>query len=547
MSRNGSGVYTLPPGINPVAQDTTITSNWANTTLSDIAAALTQSLARDGQTVPVANLPMGGFRHTGVGNPTARNQYASLGWVQDGFHVRLTSVGGTNAISAQLFGNSTTLQTGQTVQLIPTATNTGNVTLNINSIGPKPVVKPNNAQFAPGELVAGYPYILSYDGSKFVAVSSPATSGTVKGVSAGSGMAFDTITDTGSVTMGTPGTLTATTTNSVQAESHTHELNLVFSPTSATHSLPTGITVADVDGLSGISGSTALGAWVNTARAMQFITSRDGGSNTPRAWFRTYHSSGGGGGWTGEQEFWHSGNQINLGLSASSAKNALNIVWADVGSKPSTATRWPTVGEVSGLNSALDEKAPLSGPEFTSQIALRNAVQIQANSGGNAHVYFRDSSNGTRAILYWNSTNNRVILRNSSSDFTFHVTGDFDVPRDVRVARNMSSSGTVSDSEGNVRKMKFRAVNSTTTLNSDTLNGVVEKTNTGSYTYTIPSGLGSQGDAITIVASGSTGSVVINRGAGVQLFRNGVDANITLTAGSMVTIYRSAHNDRWIA
>jgi hypothetical protein len=49
MSRNGTGTYNLPTG-NPVVSNTTITSTWANNTLSDIASALTQSLASDGQT-----------------------------------------------------------------------------------------------------------------------------------------------------------------------------------------------------------------------------------------------------------------------------------------------------------------------------------------------------------------------------------------------------------------------------------------------------------------------------------------------------------------
>lgn len=48
MSRNGSGTYTLPAG-NPVVTGTTIESNWANTTLSDIATTLTDSLSRSGQ------------------------------------------------------------------------------------------------------------------------------------------------------------------------------------------------------------------------------------------------------------------------------------------------------------------------------------------------------------------------------------------------------------------------------------------------------------------------------------------------------------------
>ena len=49
MSRNGSGVYNLPSG-NPVVTGTTITSSWANTTMQNIADALTQSVSADGQT-----------------------------------------------------------------------------------------------------------------------------------------------------------------------------------------------------------------------------------------------------------------------------------------------------------------------------------------------------------------------------------------------------------------------------------------------------------------------------------------------------------------
>lgn len=49
MSRNGSGTYSLPAG-NPVVTGTTISSTWANNTLTDMATALTNSIAADGQT-----------------------------------------------------------------------------------------------------------------------------------------------------------------------------------------------------------------------------------------------------------------------------------------------------------------------------------------------------------------------------------------------------------------------------------------------------------------------------------------------------------------
>ena len=57
MSRNGSGVYSLP-ALNPVVTATTISSTWANTTMNDLAAALTDSVAADGQTPMTGNLDL---------------------------------------------------------------------------------------------------------------------------------------------------------------------------------------------------------------------------------------------------------------------------------------------------------------------------------------------------------------------------------------------------------------------------------------------------------------------------------------------------------
>ena len=57
MSRNGSGVYSLPAG-NPVVTGTVIASTWANNTLTDIASALTGSVAADGQTPMSGDLDM---------------------------------------------------------------------------------------------------------------------------------------------------------------------------------------------------------------------------------------------------------------------------------------------------------------------------------------------------------------------------------------------------------------------------------------------------------------------------------------------------------
>jgi hypothetical protein len=69
MSRNGSGTYTLPAG-NPVVTGTTISSTWANNTLSDIASALTDSVAADGQTTMAGQLDLGNNKIINLANGT---------------------------------------------------------------------------------------------------------------------------------------------------------------------------------------------------------------------------------------------------------------------------------------------------------------------------------------------------------------------------------------------------------------------------------------------------------------------------------------------
>jgi len=70
MSRNGSGVYSLPAG-NPVVTGTTISSTWANSTLTDIQNAITQSVSADGQTPITGALQMGGNDIQNAGTVTA--------------------------------------------------------------------------------------------------------------------------------------------------------------------------------------------------------------------------------------------------------------------------------------------------------------------------------------------------------------------------------------------------------------------------------------------------------------------------------------------
>lgn len=174
MARNGSGTYTLPAG-NPVVTGTTISSTWANSTLSDIATALTGSIATDGQTTPVANLPMGTYAHTNVANATVRNMYGAAGQVQDNTFQYLTSVSGTDVVTATAAVGMTAYVTGQRFTLVAAGTNTGAVTLNINSIGAKAVTKNGTTALAAGDIASGQAIEVVYDGTQFQLSSRVAT------------------------------------------------------------------------------------------------------------------------------------------------------------------------------------------------------------------------------------------------------------------------------------------------------------------------------------------------------------------------------------
>lgn len=166
MSRNGSGTYSLPAG-NPVVTGTTISSSWANNTLSDIASALTASIAKDGQTVPTANLPMGGYKHTGVAGASATTDYARADQVADSALQSLTSVSGTDTITASAPITPAAYVAGQTYRFISAGANTGAVTLNVSSLGAKAVTKRGSTALAAGDIPSGAIIEVTYDGTRF--------------------------------------------------------------------------------------------------------------------------------------------------------------------------------------------------------------------------------------------------------------------------------------------------------------------------------------------------------------------------------------------
>ena len=166
MPRNGNGDYDLPAG-NPVVPGTVIESDWANNTMNDVAAALTDSLTADGQTTPINNLPMGGFHHTGVSDPTLRNQYATLGMTQDGKNNRIQSLFGVDNLTGTLVGQATAYASGAIYSFFAPDANTGPMTLSFNGLAAKSITTSQGLPLVAADLIAGNNYLIQYTGTVF--------------------------------------------------------------------------------------------------------------------------------------------------------------------------------------------------------------------------------------------------------------------------------------------------------------------------------------------------------------------------------------------
>jgi hypothetical protein len=133
MSRNGTGTYNLPAG-NPVVTGTVIASTWANSTLTDIASALTGSVAADGQTPMVGDLDMNTNKITNLepgtvaGNAIEYDQFVAATTTAvniTGGTINGTSIGETTRSS----GKFTTLAANGATTLTSTLAVTGATTL----------------------------------------------------------------------------------------------------------------------------------------------------------------------------------------------------------------------------------------------------------------------------------------------------------------------------------------------------------------------------------------------------------------------------------
>lgn len=134
----------------------------------DLADAIENAVARDGQNAATANLPMGGFAHTNVAAATSRTQYARVAEAQDGTIWKAASPGGTgDAMTGTLAPAPSAYTAGMHVTIIAPGTNTVTTpTINLNALGAKTIRK-HQAALAAGDYASGDTLYLVYDGTYF--------------------------------------------------------------------------------------------------------------------------------------------------------------------------------------------------------------------------------------------------------------------------------------------------------------------------------------------------------------------------------------------
>jgi len=140
---------------------------------NDFATGINNCLTKDGQNTPTANLGMGGYKHTGVGNASAADQYMALGQLLDASKAVQTSGTAPN-YTVTLSPAPTTYFDGMIVAVKCHSTFTGSsqATINVNGLGAKNIrIRINDGSGSrnvyPYEMLASVGYLLQYDGSQF--------------------------------------------------------------------------------------------------------------------------------------------------------------------------------------------------------------------------------------------------------------------------------------------------------------------------------------------------------------------------------------------
>ena len=165
---SGAGIFTKTHSwVADAANGIKVRADRHDANDTDFTNGINNCLTKDGQNAPSGNLPMGGNKHTAVGNATASNDYLAMGQFQGGSGIYVVTSGSANTYVASTTPAITAYAAGQRFLVKINANNTGASTVNFNAVGAKALVKSGAVPLAANELMNGRLYTIIYDGTNF--------------------------------------------------------------------------------------------------------------------------------------------------------------------------------------------------------------------------------------------------------------------------------------------------------------------------------------------------------------------------------------------
>ncbi len=161
-----SGVFQINTTGQPVVAGTVISSTAFNALTSDLATGLSTAITKDGQTTVTANIPLAGFKITGLGAATVGTDAVQYGQIQSNTD-KLVTVSGTDTLTGSVTPALTAYAAGNLFSFVVANTNTGAVTINIDGVGSKSITRTGSTALVAGDMVAGQVVLIEYDGTRF--------------------------------------------------------------------------------------------------------------------------------------------------------------------------------------------------------------------------------------------------------------------------------------------------------------------------------------------------------------------------------------------
>lgn len=178
---NGSGVFSVTYSWqDDQANGIAISSSRMDTQFTDVVNGINNSLTKDGQNNPSANLPMATYRHTGVSDGAALDEYLSVKQFQNGGVAYATSGGSSNAYTLTLSPAITSYTAGQRFRFKANHLSTGAATLNVSSLGAKNIKVEGLWDLSPYAIKNNQLVEVIYDGTQFQITNLGAVTGDIE-------------------------------------------------------------------------------------------------------------------------------------------------------------------------------------------------------------------------------------------------------------------------------------------------------------------------------------------------------------------------------